>query len=131
METMVINGKEFVEKDSITNNTSCYTDKDSLHSFSIGKKVICRGYISGINVGIVKAADKNGVILENARRLWYHEPSDSNLSWYEGVSISGLSDSSKISPTVPIKIIIEKYELTFCNDEAFESIMKKETNKLT
>ena len=88
----------------------------------IGKYAIIRSRNEGINAGTIIAADHTGVIIENARRIWYHEPADKSQSWYEGVAISGLSSDSKISGSVAQKAIIEDYSVTLCTDVAQESI---------
>lgn len=96
--------------------------KAGIASSAIGKYVICRSRNEGINAGTVVAADETGVILKDARRIWYHRPADRKLSWYEGVAISGLSADSKVSASVSEKWIIEDYSLTMCSDEARASI---------
>jgi len=93
------------------------------------KKVIVRSYNEGVNAGIVVKASKNGVIIKKGRRLWKHAPKDKNMSWYEGVAVSGISDDSSVSPTFKEKIIVEKYSLTLCTDEAYKSIMDLEPHK--
>jgi hypothetical protein len=125
--TLVIDGEEveFVRADSIKTQPIEYTGEGTSSSLMIGKKVIARTRNEGINAGIVKYADKNGVILSSARRIWYHKPADKSLCWYEGVAESGLSKDSKVSCTVGEKAIIEDYSLTICTDEAFSSIMEK------
>ena len=102
---------------------------DSLAKKMIGKKVLVRSYSEGINSGIVVDADETGVELKDARRLWHHAPADKNVCWYEGVAVSGLSEHSDVSCTVPCKVIIEDYSMTLVDDEAFESIMTKEPKK--
>ena len=96
-----------------------------LTSVMIGKPVIVRSSNEGINIGIVANADKTGVVLINCRRLWYHKPADKYLSWYEGVAVSGLSEDSKVSSTVNMKIIVENYSMTECTMEVYTSIMAK------
>jgi hypothetical protein len=88
----------------------------------IGKYAIIRSRNEGINAGTIIAADHTGVIIENARRIWYHKPADKSESWYEGVAISGLSSDSKISGSVAQKAIIEDYSVTLCSDVAQKSI---------
>ena len=105
-----------------------FTEKSSLASIMIGKKVIVRSRNEGINSGIVVNADETGVELKDCRRIWNHKPKDKNLSWYEGVAVSGISDDSKISGVVPKKVIIEDYSLTLINDAAFETIMALKPN---
>jgi hypothetical protein len=93
--------------------------------FPIGGYVLVRSRNEGINAGFLKEADDTGCILEQARRVWYHKPKDVNTSWYEGVANSGLSDDSKISAAVSVKVIVEDYSLTLCTDEAMKSISGK------
>lgn len=91
-----------------------------LASRYIGQYVIVRSRNEGINAGVVIAADETGIVLSDARRLWYHKPKIG--SWYEGVSTSGLSDDSKVSPTVAEKAIIEDYSIVTVSDIAQQSI---------
>ena len=86
----------------------------------VGKYVIVRSRSEGINSGYVVAAAADGVILREARRLWYHKPAGKS-SWYEGVALHGLHPDSKISDPVD-KAIIEDYSITLCTQEAIESI---------
>lgn len=87
-----------------------------------GKYVIVRSRNEGINAGYVVEADDTGVIIEKARRIWYHKPAVKTESWYEGVANHGLSDDSKVSGVVERKVIIEDYSLTYCTDAARQSI---------
>ena len=100
----------------------------NLYSRYVGKYVICRSRNEGINAGKVIEADETGVILEDARRLYYHKPKDTSISWYEGVAVSGVSEDSKIGEPVE-KIIAEDYSLTVCSAEAEKSIKKAKTNE--
>lgn len=88
----------------------------------IGKYVIVRSRNEGINAGEVVAADDTGVVLKNARRMWYHKPAIKTESWYEGVANHGLSDDSKVSGVVSEKVIIEDYSMVACTDVARQSI---------
>lgn len=99
----------------------------NLYADCIGKYVICRSRNEGINAGKVMMADETGVVLEDARRLYYHKPANKKISWYEGVAISGISSDSKVGEAVK-KIIIENYSLTLCTPEAEESIRGAVTN---
>lgn len=101
-----------------------FGDKNPLPNAYAGKFVIVRSRNEGINAGTLKAADETGCILENCRRLWYHVPRDATVSWYEGISVCGLSDDSRVSCTVSTKVIIENYSLTLCSKEAEKSIME-------
>ena len=92
---------------------------------AIGKWVIVRSVVEGINFGLVEEADETGIVLSQARRLWRHSTPKGDYSWYEGVSISGLSESSRISVSVSKKIILEDYSITFCTEKAIENIRNK------
>jgi len=94
----------------------------------VGKYVICRSRNEGVNAGKVLEADNTGVVLEDARRLYYHEPLDEKQSWYEGVASSGLSSNSRIS-CASLKVISEDYSLTACSKEAEESIRNAPENR--
>jgi hypothetical protein len=96
----------------------------------IGQYVIIRSRNEGINAGFVKEIDETGVVLDEARRIWYHKPKDRKTSWYEGVALSGLSDDSRISAPVE-KVIIEDYSITVCTDQAKTSIQNQKTNETT
>jgi hypothetical protein len=118
---MIINGEKYIKESEV--KAVEFTGEETIASRMIGKKVIVRSANEGINAGIVVVADETGVELTSCRRLWYHKPLDSNLAWYEGVAVSGISSDSKVSGTVNRKVIIEKYSMTECSDEAFEIIM--------
>lgn len=102
-------------------------EQNNLLSAYIGKYVICRTRNEGVNAGVVIDADETGVVLRDARRLYYHKPVNKNVSWYEGVAKFGLSDDSRTSEPVE-KIIIEDYSLTVCTAEAEKSIRGAKTN---
>lgn len=127
-ETMMIDDVKYVRVDSIETKTIEYTGEETIASTMIGEKVIVRSRNEGINAGIVELADETGVVLINCRRIWYHKPKDKNLSWYEGVAETGLSDTSKVSGTVSKKVIIEDYSMTKCTEKAFKSIMELKPN---
>ena len=108
-ETIKIDEIEYIRKDSVKEEVINFTGEETIASIMIGKPVIVRSRNEGINVGIVELADETGVVLKNARRLYYHRPKDKSLSWYEGVAQSGISDNSRVSGTVDRKVIIEDY----------------------
>ena len=122
-----INGEIFIKKSEANEQeVVCnISDDASIATNYIGKFVIVRSRNEGLNAGTVVASDKTGVQLKNCRRLWYHEPEDDALSWYEGVAISGLSEDSKVSASVSGKIIIEDYSMTIATEESEKSIMGK------
>ncbi len=100
----------------------------SLFNRYIGKYVICRTRNEGINAGKVIELDETGVILEDARRLYYHKPVNKNVSWYEGVAKYGISNDSKLGTPIE-KIIVEDYSLTVCTEEAEKSIREAKENE--
>ena len=93
----------------------------AIHSRYVGKYVIVRSRNEGINAGEVVMADETGIVLKEARRVWYHRPVD-ETAWYEGVANSGLRSDSKISAAVAEKAIIEDYSVILCSSSAEESI---------
>lgn len=96
--------------------------KGDLWSDYIGQYVLIRSWSEGINAGFLEMASEHGCVLRDARRLHYHVPNNKSLSWYEGVSISGLESDSRVSGAVAQKVIIEKYSITPCTLEAQQSI---------
>lgn len=103
--------------------------QSSIFKDAIGKYVLVRSRNEGLNAGTVLEADETGIVLKDARRIWYHRPADKSQSWYEGVSNSGLSSDSKISSPVSKKIIIEDYSITECTKEAILSIKGFKSNE--
>ena len=130
LNTIFINDTEYIRADQTIAEqiTINYTGEETLDSMFIGRPYICRSNNAGLNAGIVEMADETGVILKNVRRLWGHRPKDRNLSWYEGVVLSGLSDCSVVSGTIPRKIIVEGYELCPLSTDIYNSIMEKTPN---
>jgi len=126
---IVVDGVKYVRADSVQPEIVNFTGENSIASRMIGKKVICRTRNEGLNAGIVLLADESGVVLNDCRRIWFHKPRDKSMSWYEGVSLSGISADSKVSETVSSKTIIEDYSLTECTDDAFASIMESKPNE--
>ena len=100
----------------------------TLHSQFVGKYVIVRSRNEGINAGKVVDLDETGIVLEDARRLYYHEPAEKDLSWYEGVAVAGLSQNSKVGAPVT-KMLAEDYSITVCSCIAEKSIRKAKTNE--
>jgi hypothetical protein len=107
---------------------SSNTQRSSLHRRNIGKYVIVRSSNEGINAGFVVDADETGIVLKEARRIWYHRPAD-QTAWYEGVANSGLRNDSKISAPVLEKVIIEDYSITICSAKAEKSIREFESHE--
>ena len=115
---------EMKEIAAIFNNSNQKTS--SILQDAIGKYVIVRTRNEGINCGKVVMADETGVVIEDARRIYYHKPKDEKVSWYEGVATTGLHKDSKISGIVSRKYIIEDYSLTICSETAEQSLRNHE-----
>ncbi len=130
VKTIKIDEVEYVRRDSIKPVTEIvnFTGEETIASRMIGKFVIVRSRNEGINAGTVVLADSTGVELRDCRRIYYHRPKDKAISWYEGVAVSGLDKSSKISGTVSAKVILEDYSMTICSDKAEKSIMEMKPN---
>lgn len=128
-KTIKIDNVEYVRADSMKSEVVNFTGEESVATRMAGKKVIVRTRNEGINAGTVVIADDTGVELKDCRRIWYHKPKDKNLSWYEGVAMSGISSDSKVSGTVTRKVIIEDYSMTECDPEAFKTIMELTPNE--
>jgi hypothetical protein len=121
-KTINIDGIEYLRSDSVETVQFVIGEGCGVASAAVGMNVIVRTQNEGVNAGTVVAADGTGVVLKNARRLWYHKPI--NGSWYEGVSKYGADSGTKVSCTVPLKFIVEDYSLTvFSSAEAFASVM--------
>ena len=108
--------------------TASFNAKDSSKSLAddlIGQYVIIRSRNEGINSGYLVSATKDGCVIAEARRIWYHKPADKNVAWYEGVAISGVSEDSKLSVAVEKKVIVEEYSITVCSSRAEESLTTK------
>ena len=129
VQTISIDGVDYVRKDNVKEKIVQIDKENKVACSLVGKFVIVRTRNEGINAGTVVASDDTGIILSGCRRLYYHRPADTALSWYEGVAVSGLSDNSKISGTVEQKIIIEDYSATLCTKAAQKSIMEKLPNE--
>jgi len=127
-KTIKIDGIDYVPKSEIKPTVIKWDGKKSIANRAIGKKVIVRSRNEGINAGEVVLADETGIELKNCRRLWYHKPLDTSVSWYEGVAMTGISSDSKISDTVTTKIIIEDYSVIECTDEAYQTIFNLKSN---
>lgn len=94
----------------------------SIFNYIRGKYDLVRSHSEGVNAGKVLEADASGVVLQDARRLWFHVPAEESQSWYEGVANTGLGPRSKVSAVVPLKVIVEDYSMTVCSVMAEESI---------
>lgn len=126
---MNINDLTIGQAKELANMFPSSTQNNCMLSNYIGKYVIVRSRNEGINAGFVKALDSTGIILQEARRIWYHKPKDRKTAWYEGVALSGLSEDSKISAAVEEKVIVEDYSLTLCSTDAKTSISNHKSHE--
>ena len=122
-----MNIEDLIKLASLLQPTPATKEGASLGSQFVGKYVIVRSRNEGINAGKVLELDDTGVILEDARRLYYHKPANKELSWYEGVALEGLSKDSKVGAEVT-KLIVEDYSITVCTKDAEKSIRGAKTN---
>ena len=116
-----MNVDDLVKLAGLFNNVDSPNKGNGIYNRYIGKYVICRSRNEGVNAGKVVALDNTGVVLEDARRLYYHKPINKNVSWYEGVAKYGIDSDSKVGCPVE-KIIAEDYSLTICTNDAETSI---------
>lgn len=121
--------KDFSKLLDAINGSKDRGKEGSILKDAIGRYCIVRTRNEGINAGKVLMADETGVVIEDARRIYYHKPKDSNLSWYEGVAESGLHEESKVSGVVSRKYIIESYSLTICSELSEENIRNHDAQK--
>ena len=122
-----MNIQDLIQLAKLLDGNTKENNSTGLGNSFVGKYVIVRSRNEGINAGKVLELDETGVILENARRLYYHKPADKSLSWYEGVALEGLSSDSKVGAAVT-KLIIEDYSLTICSPKAEISIRGAKAN---
>ena len=87
---------------------------------NIGKKVIIRGYRSGVEFGTLVAHNGREVTLHDARRIW---------TWAGAASLSQLAmdgtskpDDCRFSVKVNSITILDAMEIIPCTDKAIESI---------
>ena len=106
----------------LENGDSKEVSKNAFFDRYTGKYVIVRSKNEGVNAGKVLLASKDGVILADCKRLWYHKPKDPSVVWYEGVAETGLSGDRQTSHPVEEKAIIEDYSITICTSDAEKSI---------
>ena len=87
---------------------------------NIGKKVIIRGYRSGVEFGTLVAHNGTEVTLHDARRIW---------TWAGAASLSQLAmdgtskpDDCRFAVRVNSITILDAIEIIPCTDKAIESI---------
>lgn len=118
METVSINGDEYVKKSSVS---PVAVNTDGL------RYVICRGYYCGVHAGYLKKHDGNHCVLVNSRRLW---------SWKtrKGISLSAVAkygiDSSCTLPNELDEIWLgDVFEVIPCTEDAMKTIVGAAVNE--
>ena len=116
METIVINGVEYVRKDSIKTGVVLNTD-------NIG---LIRTYSAGVHFGTLDSRDGKEVVLSNARRLyqWSGACSLSQVAM-DGVDLA----NSKISVIVPKITLTEAIEIIPMSETAARTMMEAKSWK--
>ena len=116
LETIVINGIEYVRKDSIELGIALNTEN----------VVLIRTYSAGVHFGTLESRDGKEVVLSNARRLyqWSGACSLSQVAT-EGVDLS----NSKISVIVPKITLTEAIEIIPMSETAAKTMMEAKSWK--
>ena len=113
METISINGEEYVKKSTITSAIASPT-VDGL------PYVICRTYSAGVFAGYLKRREGQEVELIDARRLWYWDGAASlSQMAMEGVSNP---DKCKFPCSVQSIELMQAIEIIPCTEKARNSI---------
>lgn len=87
---------------------------------NIGKKVIVRGNISGVEFGTLVAQEGQEVTLKNARRIWYWEGAAS----LSQLAMEGTAKPQECKFTVYVDsiTILDAIEVIPCTENAIKSI---------
>ena len=120
-ESLCIDDQKYIREDLATSVSFDVQEPIGIAAQHVGRYCIVRSRSEGINAGYVLAADETGVLLKDARRMWYHRPKKG--AWYEGVAVHGPDSDCKVSePT--LKCIVESYSLTLCSDDVAKQIQE-------
>ena len=71
---------EFKELKSLFSQNESEPKNSGILNSAIGEYVIVRSRNEGINAGFLEAADDTGCVLTQARRIWYHKPSQFTIA---------------------------------------------------
>jgi hypothetical protein len=115
VETMKINGVEYVRKDSIS-------EDQKAESFEDMDYCIVRTYSAGVFAGYVEKREGKEVTMRHARRIWYWEGAAS----LSQLATDGTSKPDKCKfPCAVSKIeLTEVIEVLSCTEKARQSIEK-------
>lgn len=88
-----------------------------------GKKVIVRGYASGVNYGTVEEITFNhgnyvSIHLSEARRIWYWE----GAFTLNAVAERGINNKSRLSVVCNSQYVYDCCEILECSEEAIKCI---------
>jgi hypothetical protein len=113
METLTINGEEYIKKSAI-NTIQMADDVDGM------PYVIVRTYSAGVFAGHLKERNGKEVELINARRLWYWKGAAS----LSQLAVDGVScpDECKFPCALPSVTLLEAIEIIPCSVSAKVSI---------
>ncbi len=105
METIIVNGKAFVEA-----------------APKLSEYVLVRTYSAGVHFGIVQEKNGKEVALTEARRIWYWEGAAS----LSQMAVAGVSKPKqcKFSVVVPKVIVTEAIEIIPCTEGAAKNILE-------
>jgi hypothetical protein len=105
METIILNGKTYVEK-----------------SKDITQYNIIRTYSAGVHFGVVKSREGKEVVLTDARRIWYWDGAAS----LSQMAVDGVKkpENCKFSVPVPQIILTEAIEIIPCTKKAAKCILE-------
>lgn len=113
INTITLNGVEYVRKDSIQNWINADTWKDMPYC-------IVRTYSAGVFAGYIEKKDGKEVVLRKVRRIWY---------WDGACSLSQLARDGTLKPEdckfaceVDTILVTEAVEIISCTAEAQASI---------
>lgn len=86
----------------------------------MNKKVIVRGYRSGVLFGTITAKEGKEVKLEDCRRIWYWD----GAATISQIAMEGVKrpENCKFTMTVPSIVITDVIEIIPCTDEAIKNI---------
>lgn len=104
METIIVNGKTFVEVMP-----------------TLSKYSVIRTFSAGVHFGIVESRDGKEVVLKDSRRIWYW----SGAASLSQLALDGVSNprDCKFSMTVPKIILTEAIEIIDCTEKAAKCIL--------
>lgn len=116
MESLVINGVEYIRKDDISAVKSLATPNDE------GLRFVCvRTYSAGVHIGYLKEHEGTEVVLSNTRRIW---------KWAGAFTLSELAldgvknpEECKFSKVIPEILLTQAIEIIPVTEDAKASLL--------